>query len=61
MIFDKYDRCYEEGITIGFCRQGERRHGEELSPGRIKRDCYRCNHFSERKENNNGRQKGNIT
>jgi hypothetical protein len=30
MIFDKYDRCYEEGIRIGFCRKGERCRGENL-------------------------------
>lgn len=46
MIFDKYDRCYEEGVEIGFCKNGEKCGGEFPRPNMIKKECLRCPHLS---------------
>ena len=45
-IFDRYDRCYREGVEIGFCQKGKPCPGEYPHPGKIKNDCLRCNHLS---------------
>ena len=52
MIFDKFSRCYQEGIDIGFVQidkidsNGKKYYkkcpGEEFSPGKLVKRCMSC-------------------
>lgn len=52
--FNRYLKCYREGVKMGFVKENNRPcYGEQLHPGRVKKDCYNCPYFKE-KELNNG-------
>ena len=52
MIYDKFSRCYKEGIDIGFVPEdfvdehGKKHYkwcpGEEYSPGHMIKKCFSC-------------------
>lgn len=48
MIFDKYDKCYKEGVEIGFIRKDEQCSGEFTHPNKIKVDCLKCPYLNTR-------------
>ena len=41
-LFDKYDKCFNEGLEIGFCKEGEPCRGEYSHPNKIKIECLKC-------------------
>lgn len=49
-VFEKYNRCYREGLEIGFCEKGKPCRGEEPRPRVVKKECLQCIYYHERKE-----------
>ena len=41
-IFDKFDRCFQENLETGFCKEGEPCRGEYLYHDKIMVKCLRC-------------------
>lgn len=41
-LFNKYDKCFNEGVEIGFCKEGEPCRGEYPHPNKIKVECLKC-------------------
>ena len=48
MIFDKYDKCFNESVEIGFCKEGEPCRGEFTHPNKIKVNCLKCPYLNAR-------------